>query len=161
MSDITFAEFEHSVLEEYLEEKKKQKRPDYGITADQAVDQLRAVMPGYATLIKPDSKIDSSTFVDISTTMRCTENFFWDEAGSAEDIVKTFAKSERVWKDLGDQLDQYIRNHPVMQTENPPGAGVIGVVALVPKFAMGLGGETYHSMIKCSLSVMVKVYFQP
>lgn len=146
------------------------------LSVDEVVRKLREALPGYQGLIYNDDAVcemfqPETQVVDVETriTHQTVFSIKISDSGDREaeikqttkDLIQVLVQNKSTWQDLSAQLDEYVKNHPVMGLPEPPASGVIGIGDSKVYTGIAISPQTFESELMCKISIPVKVYFQP
>lgn len=175
----TLKELEQTIWAEYSQARQKERQEQSSmidLSVDEVVHKLRGALPGYLGLIHNDSAVSEmfqpdTQVVDVasrithqavfSIKIEDNSNQEAEIKQSTADLVQAFVQSKSTWKDLSVQLDEYVKNHPVMGLPEPPAGGVIGIGDSKVYTGIAISPQTFETELMCKISIPVKVYFQP
>lgn len=128
-----------------------------------AVKNLTLMLPGYRGLIYSDQDIpDTDNLVAVQHQVEHRSEYITSsDTSDLIQAVKIVAQHDRgAWKNLADQIHNYLTHHPVLRTPNPPPGGVIGISKVQCLVSSG-EFDDFQPFVQSTLRVCYTTYFQP
>ena len=159
MSTVTLKEMEQSAVEQLTE------KPEFpgGITLDnkQVAELIGHSLLGYNDIVKPAEEVSAEgveKMISVQHKVKYDETIdvpWGSELELSLDKSQLILYSRNVWSNITKQIDNYLRNHPVMLAEEPPKEGVVVIdnckayyagLPLNPKFTVIVSFTIYFQL---------------